>query len=256
MNNRILIMDDDETLLEYYRVIFASKDLKTDTSLFNVELVEHGRAGINKVKEFKEQDQFFSVAFIDVNMPPGINGIETAKKILEIDPNMYIIFVTAVSDQDLNNIDILDEDNVLYVKKPFSRDEIFQLARTLNSAWNNKQNYLDMLNGEQSDVQTVSSGSSGTASGLTDKVSQMLGDVSEISKNVQQIETVAQGFQAIHSKFENNGDERYSLSEQYVKAIEVGVESLSEISSSSLKHSADHLMQQLRLLSDDVHASK
>ena len=254
MNNRILVMDDDETLLEYYRIIFSSKNAETNSVFFDAELVEHGRAGIDKVKQLKQQNEFFSVAFVDVNMPPGINGIETAKQLLEIDPELYIIFVTAISDGDLENISILEKDNVLYVKKPFSRDEIFQLARTLTAAWNNKRNYLDLLGGATPSVGNEDSLQS--LVGIGEKVSQMLADVSAITKNVEQLATLTQGFQSIQLQLEKGNDGSACLPEQYVKAMELGIGSLDEMTSNSLKKSADHLMLQLRLMTDDVFASK
>lgn len=246
MNNHILVIDNDETLLEYYRVIFShtkNTDSNQSNLTFNTTFVDHGLAAIEQVKQLQKQNKNFAVAFIDVNMPPGINGIETAKRIRKIDPEIHVVFVTADSDQDIDNINDILDDNVIFLKKPFSRDEIFQLARTLCAAWNNKALSHNLPQGTSAKL----------ASSLTEPLSQMLANVSEIQKSNQQLEVLAKGFSQILLELNPGKKGEYILKEQFFHAMESGISHLNELSSEQFSKSASGLTLQLRAMSNQIH---
>ena len=79
--------------------------------------------------------------FLDVRMPPGIDGIETAVRLRAIDPALHIVIVTA--HHDVNPATLLNRvppaDKLLYLQKPFSVHEIRQTACALTSKWNSEQ---------------------------------------------------------------------------------------------------------------------
>ncbi len=75
------------------------------------------------------------MAFIDVRMPPGIDGLETARKIRTLDDRIYVIIVTAYSDRSVEEIQAVLEHDVLLARKPLSRDEILQQARNACNRW-------------------------------------------------------------------------------------------------------------------------
>lgn len=73
-----------------------------------------------------------------------MNGLEAAEKIRQIDPHIYIVFVTAYSDLDLSEITQRIRENVLFIRKPFQSEEIEQIARNFSLAWQ-KDRELEVL---------------------------------------------------------------------------------------------------------------
>src|SRR6201999_2932173 len=75
----------------------------------------------------------YSMAFVDVRMPPGIDGVETTAKLWEIDPDLQVVICTAYSDYSWS--EMLDKlgrsDRLVILKKPFDNVEVLQLATSL-----------------------------------------------------------------------------------------------------------------------------
>ena len=163
-SNRILVIDDDRNVLEHYKKIFTRpKTLDSSTSLdqllsmsqnqskktvdpedclqFELEFVDQGLDGVDAIRNSIETKCPFKVVFIDMRMPPGIDGRETAKRIRDIDPKIEIVIVTAYSDHDLQEVvDYIGyKDKLLYLKKPFDSAEIKQMATALSTKWDQNQ---------------------------------------------------------------------------------------------------------------------
>jgi DNA-binding NtrC family response regulator len=72
------------------------------------------------------------MAFVDIRMPYGIDGLETARQILSIDPDMEIIILTGYSDTPRQSMARqLGVSNFQLLKKPFDPDELMQMAQFL-----------------------------------------------------------------------------------------------------------------------------
>lgn len=156
-NNRILIIDDDRDIWQTFRDILEPKkaepgslasDLLSvvsndetanagDTS-FRLSFADQGQDGYELVRQAVADKTPYAVAFIDIRMPPGWNGMETAARMRRIDPALEIVIVTAFSD--LSQKEIVGEvghpDKLLFLRKPFDAEEITQLALSLTSKWN------------------------------------------------------------------------------------------------------------------------
>lgn len=154
MNDVILFVDDDINVLEGYKTIFTSKSTSeldewdllvsnSDTKLsdsgnygypdYDILVANQGKDGAELVMKQKEMDNPVKVVFIDMRMPPGIDGAETAKLINRIDPDVEIVIVTAYSDTKLEEINnrIGQPDKLLFLKKPFDPLEVKQIAHNL-----------------------------------------------------------------------------------------------------------------------------
>ena len=84
------------------------------------------------------------MAFLDVNMPPGEDGIWAAEQIRRLDPYIEIVIVTARSDirpQDITRR-VPPANKLLYLKKPVHPHELMQLAEALGSKWRGEQEVL------------------------------------------------------------------------------------------------------------------
>src|SRR3546814_2693647 len=96
--------------------LFGAQSPKS--SLPNVELVSVNQveAAVRSVVRSRDQGQPFSAAFLDVRMPPGINGLEAAIKIREIDARLPIVIVTAYTD--IQTIDLAKQIGRAHVRTP------------------------------------------------------------------------------------------------------------------------------------------
>ena len=71
------------------------------------------------------------MAFVDMRMPPGWDGVETIAKMWEVDPEIQIVICSAYSDRPWDEIvrKLGHVDQFLILKKPFDTIEVCQLAR-------------------------------------------------------------------------------------------------------------------------------
>ena len=151
---RILAVDDEPKLRQLYGEILSgehnfSAELEQLESLgsgsqtnassggnYDLTVADQGERAVELAKQALEEERPYSIAFIDMRMPPGIGGLETAKRLRKIDSRIYIVFVTAYADHTIDEIDTALEYDTLYVRKPFIREEILQMARSLGRSWN------------------------------------------------------------------------------------------------------------------------
>lgn len=153
-NNRVLIVDDQEEIHDDFEEILkpgisgSSTDELAKSFISEVDdnfLPEfelfHARSGEEAyeiVKAGKESNRPIAVAHIDVRMPPGIDGIETTRMIRQIEKDIEIVIMTAYTDKSLSEIvrDMELLHKLLYIRKPFAREEIQQITLSLVEKWN------------------------------------------------------------------------------------------------------------------------
>ncbi|MBD3184308.1 response regulator [Candidatus Poribacteria bacterium] len=153
--NRILIVDDQEDIHEVFEQILKPTLRKSSTDdlakAFGSEIEEdflpefqilHAHSGneaYSIIEKSIQNKNPIALAYIDIRMPPGWDGIQTTRKIREIDRNIEIVLMTAHSDKTLSEI-IKDMDllhKLLYISKPFKRrEEIQQMTISLVEKWN------------------------------------------------------------------------------------------------------------------------
>jgi CheY-like chemotaxis protein len=158
-NQRILVIDDNRSIHDDFRKILAPTTAAaaaldaaeealfgcvTDPVVqtqFEVHSAYQGLEGVALVQSALEAAQPFAMAFVDVRMPPGLDGIETTQKIWEIDPAIQIVLCTAYSDYSWGEMfeKIGRSDRLVILKKPFDTVEAFQLAHALTEKWHLQQ---------------------------------------------------------------------------------------------------------------------
>ncbi|MDA1050559.1 MAG: HD domain-containing protein [Planctomycetota bacterium] len=154
-NRRILIIDDNESihadfraLLARYRnancVLDASKRLlsgeaPTPTSIpeFEIDSAYQGQEGLELVQSAKQGERPYSLAFVDVRMPPGWDGVETTRALLATDDELQVVICSAHSDCSLEDIlrPFAGTGRVMLLKKPFDIAETCLLATSLSDKW-------------------------------------------------------------------------------------------------------------------------
>lgn len=154
-NRRILVIDDNENIHEDFRLVLESNTKKqVDVSKeeeaifgaanssskhpeFEIKSAFQGKEGVGIVSQAIEDNRPFAVAFVDMRMPPGLDGVETIRQLWKSDPDLQIVICTAYSDYSWQ--DIYQEfgytHQLLILKKPYDNVEVLQLATSLTSKW-------------------------------------------------------------------------------------------------------------------------
>jgi len=104
---------------------------------FSIDTAIQGKEGFEKIKVGLKNRTPYALAFVDMRMPPGWDGIETIKNIWEVDPNIQVVICTAYSDYNWEEtVEKLGVSaNLLILKKPFDNTAVRQLATALTKKW-------------------------------------------------------------------------------------------------------------------------
>lgn len=155
-NRRILLVDDNASIHEDFRKILTPVELSssgvdseaaalfdqsTSTPLqpsFEIDSAYQGVEALELVKSAKAAGKPYSVAFVDMRMPPGWDGLTTISKLWEQDPDIQTVICTAYSDRSWEEIQstLSARERWLVLKKPFDKIEVLQLAHGLAQKWN------------------------------------------------------------------------------------------------------------------------
>ena len=154
--HRILVVDDEEavrgafrdaltaavgstTSLEALESELFGKSAKTETGTpqFDLTLKSQGEDAVEAVRHSLADGNPFGLVFLDMRIPPGIDGAETARRIRELDPLINIVLVTGYADIDVADVAALVKpaDKLFFIAKPFQVAEIRQQAAALSARW-------------------------------------------------------------------------------------------------------------------------
>lgn len=152
-NRRVLFVDDMPSIHEDFRKILcpavAAIDLDAEEALlfgaqtslselsFEMDSAYQGAEALEKVQASLDKELPYAMAFLDMRMPPGWDGVETVERLWQADPRLQIVFCTAYSDYSwkeiLQRLDV--RDRLLILKKPFDPIEVYQFANALTTKW-------------------------------------------------------------------------------------------------------------------------
>lgn len=156
LKRRILIVDDQESIHQDYRKIiapaaehdglaeaeaelFGSEDPRPEQACHNYEIDSafQGEEAVAMVQRSLAEDRPYAVAFVDIRMPPGCDGIQTIRQLWEIDPELLVVICSAYSDYCWEDIvhELGHTDRFLILRKPFETMEVRQCAAALSERW-------------------------------------------------------------------------------------------------------------------------
>ena len=118
---KILVAEDEEDLLDTYKMVFDSKNYETILTKNGQECIEMYKKELQKIKDSSITP--FDVVILDHKMPKK-NGFDVAKEILEISPCQRIIFASAFAKDILEQS--INEQNlgIELLQKPFDLDSL------------------------------------------------------------------------------------------------------------------------------------
>jgi PAS domain S-box-containing protein len=154
-NQRILIIDDNASIHDDVRKILgnpAKEDAALDSEAaalfgtdakelteveFEIDSAFQGQEGLEMVQRALDEGRPYAMAFVDVRMPPGWDGIETISRIWKMYPELQVVICTAYSDYSWEEMirKVGKTDSLVILKKPFDNVEVLQLAHTLTQKW-------------------------------------------------------------------------------------------------------------------------
>src|SRR5215472_10081962 len=171
-NRRVLLVDDNASIHEDFKSILAENSAQAAVSSmeeilfeehdpaeppvsFEMDSAFQGQEALELVKRSVGEKRPYALAFVDIRMPPGWDGIETIARIWEVDPEIQMVVCTAYADYSWEEMrsKVGQPDSLLVIKKPFDNIEVQQLAHALTKKWLlNRQARLQMAELEQANA--------------------------------------------------------------------------------------------------------
>lgn len=154
---RVLIVDDNEGIHDDFRTLLqpdrspdeldalaeelfgdqARAPAHEDVPQYHFDSVFQGPSALASVENAVANGEAYALAFVDIRMPPGWDGVETILKLWAVDPDLQIVLCSAYSDYSWEEIvqKLGVSDKLLMLRKPFDPDSVKQLALTTTCRW-------------------------------------------------------------------------------------------------------------------------
>ncbi|HZH75717.1 MAG TPA: ATP-binding protein [Archangium sp.] len=153
-NRRILVVDDNRTIHQDFRKIlcppsandsldemeadlFGYPEVNTQLPGFEVDSAHQGEEALQLARTARLQGRPYALAFIDIRMPPGIDGVETTARLWREDPDVQVVICSAYADYSWEEmmLKLGLSQRLLILRKPFDGIEVRQLAFALTEKW-------------------------------------------------------------------------------------------------------------------------
>ncbi|NJL15984.1 MAG: hypothetical protein HC938_01090 [Nitrospira sp.] len=117
--------------------LFGGEPLLNALVRFDLDYADQGQAGLALVQLARREGRPYAMAFVDMRMPPGWDGLETIEHLWAADPEIQTVICTAYTDHSWDDIirRLGHDDRLLILQKPFSSVEVSQLATSLTRKW-------------------------------------------------------------------------------------------------------------------------
>ena len=121
---------------------------------YMLEFASQGQEGVERARQACAAGRAFAIAFIDMRMPPGWDGLETIERLWAVDPDAQVVICSAHSDYDWSDVvaRLGQTDRLLVVKKPFEPIEVLQCASALARKWQHERTLRAQVETLESEV--------------------------------------------------------------------------------------------------------
>ena len=153
----ILVVDDEPGILEgMARVLVRTQRSRPAADVgepcFDVLVASTGEQALTLVRSRLQAQQCAPwVAFVDLSLSPGIDGVQTAKGLRELSQEVQLVLCTSSTHYTWE--DVLGElgggDNLLILRKPFESAEIRQMALALSKKYLLAQHHANAIQAAQ-----------------------------------------------------------------------------------------------------------
>ncbi|MCA9135953.1 MAG: response regulator [Planctomycetales bacterium] len=149
--HHLLVIDDNEAIHSDFAKIFSRDQMDADllaldadlfgdspaitghSRTYHLSFASQGQQGLEILQQATEDGITFGVAFVDMRMPPGWDGVQTIEHLWQVDPDLQVVICTAFTDHSWDAIAarLGHTDKLLVLKKPFDEIEAVQLVTSL-----------------------------------------------------------------------------------------------------------------------------
>ena len=158
---RILIIDDNAAIHHDFRkVLAADVELEAQAALtaleadvfgdtptaasrpnFEIDSAYQGQEGVEMARRAVSAGRPYVMAFVDMRMPPGWDGLETIEHLWAADPDVQVVICSAHTDYDWIEVvkRLGHSDKLLVLRKPAEPIEVMQCATALGRKWENER---------------------------------------------------------------------------------------------------------------------
>ncbi len=104
---------------------------------FRIDCASQGHQALEMARQAWDSGDPYRLAFVDVRMPPGWDGVETIWHLWQLCPDLQAVICTAYSDYSWEDIigRLGQTDSLMVLKKPFDAVEVLQVAQALTTKW-------------------------------------------------------------------------------------------------------------------------
>jgi diguanylate cyclase (GGDEF)-like protein len=167
VNRRILIIDDNTAIHgDFGKVLGGDAEHAAQEALalleadilgaarsgavrpqFELESAFQGRDGVEMARAAVSDGRAYAMAFVDMRMPPGWDGLETIERLWAVDSRIQVCICSAHTDYDWTEVvaRLGHSDRLLVLRKPFEPIEVLQCATALCCKWENEQLVRDQV---------------------------------------------------------------------------------------------------------------
>jgi diguanylate cyclase (GGDEF)-like protein len=175
-SRRILIIDDNAAIHHDFRKVlgvqadqsaqavldvleadlFGTAVAKAVRPNFEIDSAHQGQEGVKMAGQAVAEGRPYVMAFVDMRMPPGWDGLETIEHLWETDPDVQVVICSAHTDYDWTEVveRLGHSDKLLVLRKPAEPIEVLQCATALSRKWENERLVKDHV-GRLEEVITV-----------------------------------------------------------------------------------------------------
>jgi diguanylate cyclase (GGDEF)-like protein len=158
-NRRILIIDDNASIHQDFRKVLGVQaehsaqaaldvleaNLFGDAAAtaarpnFEIDSAHQGQEGVAMAHQALVEGRPYAMAFVDMRMPPGWDGLKTIERLWATDPDVQVVICSAHTDYDWTEVvqRLGHSDRLLVLRKPAEPIEVLQCATALSRKWEN-----------------------------------------------------------------------------------------------------------------------
>ena len=158
-NRRILIVDDNAAIhVDFRKVLGPQAEHSAQAALdvleanlfgetvaatarpnFEIDSAHQGQEGLALVQRALIEGRPYAMAFVDMRMPPGWDGLKTIEHLWAADPDVQVVICSAHTDYDWTEVveRLGHSDKLLVLRKPAEPIEVLQCATALARKWEN-----------------------------------------------------------------------------------------------------------------------
>jgi CheY-like chemotaxis protein len=131
----------DELAAEIFGEPAAPVEPEIELPSYRCDSAFQGLSALETVKDAVANGEQYALAFVDIRMPPGWDGVETILHLWQVDPNIQMVLCSAYSDYSWEEIvqRLGVSDKLLMLRKPFDPSSVKQLTLATTSRWHRER---------------------------------------------------------------------------------------------------------------------